>query len=293
MSYTQQQITENNANSQQQVGLADELANIRREIDNVQNKLAEMKATEKHLESLMNSLRHRNNAIAEAAGIEAPAPSQKATKGWWSRVRSKIDPPFDFEGIPGNKKEFEPVLDEAKKQLCEATKVLTALKTQLGFVDSSRRSSDRWKNNFSKLHCKFFEDLLQICVDHIVPRQYEVSVNPVENCVLPSIPRAISEYRLFRLRYAREYDYHEVNSHWANMGYRITLDSAMTTSQRAELTAPTPTQTQVQPQTATVINPTVQNFSSLPNFYVPVPEIPYYPLNPTPHYSTQVYPRYR
>ena len=56
MSYTQQQITENNANSQQQVGLADELANIRREIDSVQNKLAEMKATEKHLESLMNSL---------------------------------------------------------------------------------------------------------------------------------------------------------------------------------------------------------------------------------------------
>ena len=101
MSYSQDEIQENNDNSWEQKALAKQLSKLRNDIERTQTKLTELKETEKNLAERMSDLRKRNNRLAEDAGLEAPAPGQKPTKGWWRQIRAECKFPFGFEGIPG------------------------------------------------------------------------------------------------------------------------------------------------------------------------------------------------
>lgn len=107
MSYTLLQITGNNANSRDQTDLHEELAALRGNIVKTKDSLAEMLAKAKYLEKQIVDHRRANNRIARDAGLEAPAPTGKATKGVWERVRASIEPPFCFEAIPGNADDYD------------------------------------------------------------------------------------------------------------------------------------------------------------------------------------------
>ena len=101
MSYSPDEAQENNENSREQKAIAEQLSRVRCEIERAKDVVDELKDKEKGLEERMSMLKQRNNRIAENAGLEAPAPGQKPTKGWWRQIRAKPSPPFTFEGIPG------------------------------------------------------------------------------------------------------------------------------------------------------------------------------------------------
>ena len=102
--------------------------------------------------------------------------------------------------------------------MCELTKVMTALKNQIGGTEIKRDSEQETAitRHYSLMQRGFFEELLQIAIDHIAPQLFVVEVNFAADAPVRAIPQVLSEYRLFRRKYPGEH-YTFVNEQWGTV----------------------------------------------------------------------------